>query len=137
MQTYSQYINFRTQEKYDYYEAIKILEKNDCYLTDNFLSNLSSGIKSKINFIKSIADISKNKVEDIISIFKNTKAFAFFSKIKFNLNVLWKYVKIGFKTYTDIQKIIADYIAKTKIVKWTEKALRDLDQFLQNHPKVK
>jgi len=136
MKTYNQYAAFSIQEKYDYYEALKILE-NPNLLSDGFLDKLTSGIKSKIDFIKAVAEYGNNKLEDVVKLFKDSRVFKFFSQIKFSLDVLWKHIKTGFKTYVDIQKIIAQYIAKTKIGKWTEDALRDLDRFLQSHPAIK
>ena len=50
---------------------------------------------------------------------------------------LFKLVKKGFKAYKDVIKAIGEYIASTKVGKWTEDKLKDLDAFLAKHPKTK
>lgn len=136
MQSYLEFTESSLQEQHDYYAALKILESGQI-LSEGLLDKLSSGIKSKLNFIKSIAEYSAMKLEDIITLFKDSRVFRFFNAIRFNLNILWKYIKAGFSAYIELQKAIAEYIAKTKVVKWTTEALKKLDEFLQSHPRVR
>ena len=132
MKSYLEYSEELLQEQSDYYAALSLIESGS-YLTEGILDRLSSGIKAKLDFIKSLADYASMKLEDIVSLFKDTRVFRFFNAIKFNLNTLWKYIKAGFAAYIDLQKAIAEYVAQTKIVKWTTEALHGLDSFLQNH----
>ena len=46
-------------------------------------------------------------------------------------------VKKGFKAYKEVIKAIGDYLSKTKVGRWTEDKLKDLDAFLATHPKTK
>jgi hypothetical protein len=136
MKSYLEYSEECLQEQHDYYVALHIIESGR-HLTEGILDTLSSGVKAKLDFIKSLADYASIKLEDIVSLFKDSRVFRFFNAIRFNLNTLWKYIKAGFAAYTDLQKAIAEYIAQTKIVKWTTEALHELDAFLQNHPKLR
>ena len=136
MKSYLEYSEELLQEQSDYYAALSLIESRR-HLTEGILDRLSSGIKAKLDFIKSLADYASMKLEDLVSLFKDTRVFRFFNAIKFNLNTLWKYIKAGFSAYTDLQKAIAEYVAQTKIVKWTTEALHGLDSFLQNHPKIR
>lgn len=136
MKSYLEYSEELLQEQSDYYAALSLIESGR-YLTEGILDRLSSGIKSKLDFIKSLAGYASMKLEDLVTLFKDTRVFRFFNAIKFNLNTLWKYIKAGFSAYTDLQKAIAEYVAQTKIVKWTTEALHGLDSFLQNHPKIR
>lgn len=63
--------------------------------------------------------------------------FKFFAKIKFSMTYLFGLVKKGFKAYKQVIKAIGEYVAKTKVGKWTEEKLKDLDAFLAKHPKTK
>ena len=53
------------------------------------------------------------------------------------MDYLFKLVKAGFKAYKQVIKAIGEYIASTKVGKWTEEKLKDLDAFLAKHPKTK
>ena len=136
MKSYLEYSEELLQEQSDYYAALSLIESGR-YLTEGILDRLSSGVKAKLDFIKSLAGYASMKLEDLVTLFKDTRVFRFFNAIKFNLNTLWKYIKAGFAAYTDLQKAIAEYVAQTKIVKWTTEALHGLDSFLQNHPKIR
>ena len=81
--------------------------------------------------------MSKRKLEDVVALIKNKKVFEFFSKIKFSLKKLYDTAKRGWQVYTKIETVISDYIASTKVVKWTSKELKRLDDYLMKHPKVK
>jgi len=136
MKSYLEFTEQSIQEERDYYSALSIIEYGYA-LNEGILDRLSAGVKSKLDFIKSLADYAAIKLEDIVSLFKDSRVFKFFNAIKFNLAILWKYIKAGFSAYIDLQKAIAEYVASTKVVKWTTSALHDLDKFLQNHPKLR
>jgi hypothetical protein len=136
MKKYSEFTAESIQSESDYYAALSVIESGHA-LNEGILDTLTAGIKSKLDFIKSVAQYGAMKLEDVVSLFKDSRVFKFFNAIRFNLNKLWSYIKVGFNAYVDIQKVIAEYVAQTKIVKWTTAALHSLDDFLQNHPKVK
>jgi hypothetical protein len=136
MKKYSEFTAESIQSESDYYAALSVIESGHA-LNEGILDTLTAGIKSKLDFIKSVAQYGAMKLEDVVSLFKDSRVFKFFNAIRFNLNKLWSYIKAGFNAYADIQKAIAEYVAQTKIVKWTTAALHGLDDFLQNHPKVK
>ena len=135
MKSYSEFIESDLQEREDYDRALELFERNE--LNEDILSGLSSSIRSKLDFIKTLAANSKAKIEDVVKLFKDSRVFKFFSSIRFDLNSLWKIVKTGYAAYGQLQRAIAEYIAKTKVGKWTEDALRGLDEWLQNHPRLK
>ncbi len=99
-------------------------------LDESFLS----GIKDKIEFLKQFVSQFSTNVRDIANFLKNTKVYNFFSKISFNIEKIIDLVKAGFKAYEALQKCIAEFIANTKLVKWTTEKLKELDVFLQKHP---
>ncbi len=95
------------------------------------------GLKKKFEFIKKIALGMKVKIKDLIILFKNSKVFAFFKAIGFQLAKLHKLLKQGFKVYQQFLSAVGDFIAKTPAGQWTERKLKELDAFLQTHPKTK
>ena len=76
-------------------------------------------------------------MKDLVKLFLNKVVFKFFAKIKFSLSYLFGLVKKGFKAYKQVIKAIGEYIANTKVGRWTEEKLKDLDAFLAKHPKTK
>jgi hypothetical protein len=129
--------NFKLyNEKQDYFAAINILESG-AYLNEGFYDNLKQGIKDKIEFIKSIAEYSGTKLEEVVKLFKDSRVYKFFSSLKFSLEAFFNMLKTGFKAYEELQKVIAEYVSKMKIMKITEKALKGLDDYLIKHPKLK
>jgi hypothetical protein len=135
MISYKEFVKSSQQEQLDYYAALQIIESGHA-LNEGILDRLSAGIRSKLNFVKSIAEYAQMKLEDVVTLFKDTRVFKFFSSIKFNLATFWKYIKTGLDGYTKIQKAIAEYVSKTKVGKWTASALDGLDKFLKAHPIV-
>jgi hypothetical protein len=135
MKSFIEYNVSLIQEERDYYEALSLLES--ARIDENVLSNLTSSVRSKLDFIQSLASFANIKVQDAIALFKDSRVFKFFNAIKFNLNSLWKTVKLGYATYGQVQHAVAEYLSKTKVGKWTEEALADLDNWLKNHPKLK
>ena len=108
------------------------------YLTESTeLYEFVGKLKDKINFIKNLASHIKTKFKDLLKLFMNSKVFKFFSLIGWSMDKLFGLVKKGFRLYKDLLKVIADYVSKTKVGKWTEEKLKQLDTFLQKHPKTK
>jgi hypothetical protein len=124
---------FQKECKYGLYlEAIFLHEKGTL---DEF--EIVGRLKRYYNFIKDFAQYAKVSIKDVAELLKNKKVFDFFSKIKFSVGNIFKRVQSGFKHFQDLKKAIADYLASTKVVKWTEEKLKDLDTFLSKHPKTK
>ena len=94
-------------------------------------------LKKIWKFLMELKDIVKVKVVDLVKLFLDKTVFKFFAKIKFSMSWLFKLVKKGFKAYKDVIKAIGDYLASTKVGKWTEEKLKALDKFLATHPKTK
>tara|TARA_B110000858_G_C17786473_1_gene467515 strand:+ start:1186 stop:1890 length:705 start_codon:yes stop_codon:yes gene_type:complete len=94
-------------------------------------------LKKIWSFLKELKDIIKVKIMDLAKLFMNKLVFKFFAKIKFSMKYLFDLVKKGFKAYKEVIKAIGDYLSKTKVGRWTEDKLKDLDAFLATHPKTK
>ena len=135
MKSFVEYNACSIQEEYDYYEALSLLETAE--LTEKVLNGLTSGVRAKLDFIKTLASTAGANLQDTLTLFKDSRVFKFFSALRFNLANLWKSIKAGFAAYAQIQRAIAEYVSKTKIGRWTEEALRDLDVWLQKHPVIK
>jgi hypothetical protein len=135
MKSFNQYTVDLIQEESDYYSALTLFESN--ILDEGVLSALTSGVRSKLQFIQTLADSAKANIQDVLTLFKDSRVFKFFSSIRFDLNSLWKSVKTGYAVYGQIQRAIAEYVSKSKIGQWTEEALHGLDSWLQNHPKLR
>lgn len=111
--------------------------KNSNYLLESVNSPLNENIKSKLDFINNIAQTLKVSVSDIAKIVSNKKVFTIFSKVQWSIIKLFELVKSGYKIYLSLIDTISEYVSNTKVVKWTEKELQKLDEFLKKHPKTK
>lgn len=98
---------------------------------------IPSRLKKIWSFLVELKDIVKVKLKDLIKLFMDKLVFKFFAKIKFSMTYLFGLVKKGFKAYKQVIKAIGEYVAKTKVGRWTEEKLKDLDAFLAKHPKTK
>lgn len=98
---------------------------------------IPSKLKKIWSFISELKNILKAKLSDLVRLFMDKVVFKFFAKIKFSMKYLFNLVKKGFKAYKDIIKAIGQYVASTKVGRWTEKKLKALDAFLAKHPKTK
>lgn len=123
--------------EYGYLEYVIYVEKTK-YLTESTeLYEISSGLKQKLAFIKNIASTIKARFTDLLKLFQKKKVFKFFSKIKWSLDYLFGLAKKGLKIYRTILNAISEFVAKSKVGKWTEDKLKELDSFLEKHPKIK
>ena len=122
-----------------YEEFYRFVEVND--LTNDKVVLKEIVIPGKLKkiwgFITELKNILKVKIADLIKLFLNKLVFKFFAKIKFCMKYLFGIVKKGFKAYKEVIKAIGEYVANTKVGKWTEDKLKDLDAFLAQHPKTK
>lgn len=98
---------------------------------------IPSKLKKIWSFLVELKDLVKLKLKDLVKLFMNKLVFKFFAKIKFSMEYLFSLIKKGFKAYKEVIKAIGEYVASTKVGKWTEQKLKDLDAFLAKHPKTK
>tara|TARA_Y100001933_G_scaffold264812_1_gene332772 strand:+ start:6122 stop:6826 length:705 start_codon:yes stop_codon:yes gene_type:complete len=122
-----------------YDEFVLFVQKHkldeDCSILNEL--GIPKRLKKIWGFIKELADKVSLKLVDLVKLFLDKTVFKFFAKIKFSMEWLYKLVKKGFKAYKDVINAIGDYLASTKVGKWTEEKLKDLDAFLAKHPKTK
>ena len=117
-------------------EAINVIESNQP-LTEGVLSSFSKRAKDGVQFVKEFAELVGGNLLDILKLFKNRVVFKFFSRIKWSVSELLRIVKKGYKLWGELHGVIAEYIANSKIVKFTDAHLKDLDLYLQEHPVLK
>lgn len=98
---------------------------------------MPSKLKAKIDFIKQLADEMGKDAKTLFQLFLNPKVFEFFNKIKWSMGHLFDLVKDGYKAYKEIRQAVKEYLAKNKVVHWTTEKLKDLDEFLNQHPNLK
>ena len=122
---YDEFVLFVREHKLD----------EDCSMLNEI--GIPSRLKKIWGFIKELASSAAFKLVDLVKLFLDKTVFKFFAKIKFSMEWLFKLVKKGFKAYKDVIKAIGEYLASTKVGKWTEEKLKDLDAFLAKHPKTK
>lgn len=122
-----------------YEEFCKFVKENKLDSENVVLNELviPGKLKKIWSFLKELKDIVKVKIMDLAKLFMNKLVFKFFAKIKFSMKYLYNLVKKGFKAYKEVIKAIGEYLSKTKVGKWTEDKLKDLDAFLAKHPKTK
>jgi len=122
---YDEFVRFVKEHKLDH----------DASLINELI--IPSKLKSIWTFIKDLKEKVSVKLVDLVKLFLDKVVFKFFAKIKFSMSYLFKLVKKGFKAYKDIIKAIGEYVASTKVGKWTEDKLKALDDFLAKHPRTK
>ena len=122
-----------------YEEFYRFVEANDLTSDKVVLKEIviPGKLKKIWGFITELKNMLKVKIADLIKLFLNKLVFKFFAKIKFSMKYLFGIVKKGFKAYKEVIKAIGEYVANTKVGKWTEDKLKDLDAFLAKHPKTK
>ena len=124
----------------EYNEFRRYVEKSQI-LEESKLSDLwnkaSSKLRKKVDFVKDLAKKLDLQVDELLEKFLHKEVYRFFHYFKFNLKLLFKAVKDGYKAWGQLHHAIADYMAKTKIAKFTEEHLKDLDEFLKKHPVLK
>lgn len=118
-----------------YLRAVSLYEEH--YLTESFSSLIPNNLKRYYDFIKEFAALAKVKMKSLIQLLKHKGVFQFFSKIAFSFKRLFTIVKNGYKAYRSLQRVIAEYVATTKVVTWTAERLKELDAFLDKHPVIK
>ena len=120
----------------EFVSFVKRYKLNEQYYVVNEIV-IPPRLKKIWGFIRELGEKVSLKIVDLVKLFLNKTVFKFFAKIKFSMEWLFKLVKKGFKAYKDVIKAIGEYLASTKVGKWTEDKLKDLDAFLAKHPKTK
>jgi hypothetical protein len=92
-------------------------------------------VKSK--FFIDVAKATKSSLASIIKLFKDPRVVKFFKGIKWSFENLYKLLKKGYKAYKQLQKLIGEFLAETKVGKWTTENLKKLDAWLEKHPKTR
>jgi len=65
-----------------------------------------------------------------------------FNKIKWSFERLYSLLQTGYKALKDLRQALTEYAMQSGIVKWTakqldSKTLREIDEWLSNHPKTR
>jgi hypothetical protein len=101
---------------------------------------LEEGVKFD-NFLKQVSKAAKQPLDKIRKTMMNKNTFSIAKLNDFSLEKVTKNAKKGFQAYQRIINYVPDKIAeklsKTKFGQKKEKGLKKLDNFLQNHPKLK
>jgi hypothetical protein len=99
--------------------------------------SIPSFLSKQYNFVKELASNISVSIKDMAKLFMNRTVFNFFSKIKWSFEYIFDLAKKGLRIYREVLDAIGEYVAKTKVGRWTDDTLKDLDNFLKNHPKIK
>jgi len=123
-------------EFWEYVEKFDFL--GEAFLLDEgIISRITGHIKKKLTFIKDLAMQTGFKAIELLKMFKDSRVFKFFSLIGWSFEKLFQLLKRGFRLGHDLADAISEYLAKTKVGKWTEEELKKLDIFLKSHPKTR
>ena len=133
MKSFTRHLDEREYQLY--LEAVRLHEYDQ--QLNEVLSAISGSLKKYYNFIKKLADTTKLGIKKIADFLKERVVFRFFKAIRFSLTRLFDLAKRGLKHYRDLQEAIATYVAQSRVGKWSEQKVRELDEFLQRHPKTK
>lgn len=95
-----------------------------------------------LRFVYDLARQSMLSLKDLIVLFKDARVVKFFSKIKWDMGVLFGLLKNGYRDFKGIIEAFRDYVNESGIGKWTAKQLdsktmREIDEWLKNHPKTR
>ena len=89
------------------------------------------------SFFKEVADALGTGLSSVVEFFKDSRVLKFFSKIGWSFKKFYDLLNRGYKAYIDLLDAVSEYIAQTKVGKWTTEELEKLDEFLKKHPKTK
>ena len=125
-------------EETEYFDFLLFVKsKTDKRLNEGVFSDISSSIRKKLDFIRELASQLKIEASELVKLFMNKEVFKFFQRIGWNLKKLFDIAKKGFTLVNILANVIAEYVEKTGVSKWTEKELKKLDEYLKKHPKTK
>jgi hypothetical protein len=129
-------VKLYTVEDYEYICFKSLMkEVSEVGMLNEF--SIPSFLSKQYNFVKELASKISVSIKDIAKLFMNRTVFNFFSKIKWSFEYVFDLAKRGLRIYREVLDVIGEYVAKTKVGRWTDDKLRDLDNFLKNHPKIK
>ena len=86
-----------------------------------------------MDFVKDLAKATGNSLGSVMELLKNSKVVRFFSKIGWSFRKLWELLRNGFQGYRNLRKVMSEYLASTRVNRWTTDELKKLDQFFQTH----
>ena len=89
------------------------------------------------DFFRDIVEATESSMASVVEFFKDSRVLRFFSKIGWSFKKFYEILKRGYKAYGDLLDAVSEYIAHTRIGKWTTKELTALDEWLRKHPKTK
>lgn len=107
------------------------------YGTRFYEFGIPSELKDKLSFLKDFAKESGLKIFDLFILFMKKDVFKLFQLIGWSFKELFNLLKKGFQVYNDIQNAISEYLANTRVAKWTAQEIQKLDKFLEKNPKIK
>lgn len=87
--------------------------------------------KSKLEFIKELATSLKIGFAEFLTMFKEKVIFTMFNAVGWSISKLYKALKSGYNAWGEVHNIIAVYIAKNKVVKFSRTHLNDLDALIK------
>jgi hypothetical protein len=96
---------------------------------------LSAGVT--LDFVKGIAEALNTSLGSVVELMKDSRVVKFFSKIGWSFKKLYDLLKKGYHAYRDLRKVMAEYLANTKVFRWTTDELKKLDEFFSQHPTVR
>jgi hypothetical protein len=129
-------LKLHTVEDYEYiYFKSLMKEVSGGGMLNEF--SIPSFLSKQYNFVKELASKISVSIKDMAKLFMNRTVFNFFSKIKWSFDYIFDLAKRGLKIYRDVLDAIGEYVAKTKVGRWTDATLKNLDNFLKTHPKIK
>ena len=144
MNTFKEFLQEETQDYNEYLEAVRLYENySRGLLAEGIITSLTGNLKDKFEFIKTLATASKQKLEDVIKLFKNSKTYEFFKRLGWSLTKLYEIIKTGYKAYTNFGKVIHEFLLKNDIkwvsdaTKWTDAQVKALHDYLEEHPMIK
>jgi hypothetical protein len=88
-------------------------------------------------FFKDVAEAVGTDLASIVEFFKDSRVLRFFNKIGWSFKKFYEMLKRGYQAYKDLINAISEYLAKTKIGKWTTNELKKLDEWLKKNPKTR
>lgn len=138
MNNIGKFSTFIAKNDYDLFvESIDAYIQNPALVESNINEGLMDYFKDKIQFIKDLAKDFSLDVMDILVAFKDKFIFGLFTKIGWSLTKLTNIVHDGYKLYTELHKIIFKFLKEKGITRWTDNILKDLEDYLAEHPYIK
>ena len=135
MESFTSYCNISINEEVVEQEYKLFIE----YVEQDIICEISlpAVLKSKIDFIKELADKTMMSMVDLFKIFKDKKVFKFMSYFGWSISKLFSFVRKGFKEYHKVINILTKKVAESRAGKKWEEFVIDMEAFITNHPSLK